>query len=208
MIAAPVHLPPPTVEAAETRVHRAPREFKATKEPTSQIRRAFALQKSVLQLEPGRLQLKLTAPPLIAVNPNTLECEVLGWDVYMSASEAENIPRAMTRRFLELFSKADIGRLEEHEQQCWVNILDQIDYQAFCIDRAAPHYMEGLVVTRQPNFTLVEWHDGTREKLEPHVARSLAFLECGDEFGAFVKLGRDNKALQIENITILETARM
>jgi len=202
MIAAPVHLPPPTVEAAETTAHRPPREFKATKEPKSQIRQTFAFRKSVLQVEPGRLQLKLTTPPMIAVNPTTLECEVVGWNVFMPAREAENIPRAMIRRFLELFSKADTGRLDEHEQQYWVNILDQIDYQAFCIDRAAPHYMEGLIVRRQPNFTLVEWHDGSREKLEPRVARSLVFLEPGDEFGAFVKLGRDNKATQIENVTL------
>jgi hypothetical protein len=206
MIAAPVHLPPPTVEAAETRAYRPPREFKATKKPTSQIRQTFAFRKSILQVEPGRLQLKLTTPPMIAVNPTTLECEVIGWDVSMPAREAENIPRAMTRRFLELFSKADTGKLEEHEQRCWVNILDQIDYQAFCIDRAAPHYMEGLVVTQQPNFTLVEWHDGTRERLEPRVARSLVFLEACDEFGAFVKLGRDSKAMHIENVTILATA--
>lgn len=206
MIAAPVHLPPPTVEAAETRSHRLPRELKATKEPTSQIRQTFAFRKTVLQMEPGRLQLKLTAPPMIAVNATTLECEVVGWDVFIHAREAENIPRAMTRRFLDLFSKADTGRLDEREQQCWVNILDQIDFQAFCIDRAAPHYMEGVIVTRQPNFTRVEWHDGTRENLEPRVARSLAFLESGDEFGAFVKLGRDNKAMHIENVTILATA--
>ncbi len=206
MIAPPVHLPPPSVEAAETTAYRSPREFKVMREPSAQMRQTFAFRRTVLQVEPGRLQLRLTETPMIAVNPSTLECEVVGWGVTMPAQEAENIPRAMTRRFVELFSKADSGRLEEHEQQYWVNILDQVDYQAFCIDRAGPHYMEGLVVIQQPNFTLVEWHDGKRERLEQRIARSLAFLEPGDEFGASVKLGRDNKAMQIENVTLLAMA--
>jgi hypothetical protein len=206
MIVAPVHLLPPTVEAAETTAYRSPREFKVTQEPSTQMRKTFAFRKTVLQVEPGRLQLKLTEAPMIAVNPSNLECEVVGWGISMPAQEAENIPRALTRRFVELFSKAGTGRLEEHEQQCWVNVLDQVDFQAFCIDRAAPHYVEGLIVAQQPNFTLVKWHDGKREKLEQHVARSLSFLNPGDEFGASVKLGRDNKAMRIENVMILASA--
>jgi transposase len=89
MTAAPVHLPPPADEAAGTRAYRSLREFMATREPTSQISQTFVFRKSILLVEPGRLQLILTTPPMIAVNPTTLECDIIGWDVSMPAREAE-----------------------------------------------------------------------------------------------------------------------
>lgn len=200
--------PPPSVDAAEHTEHRPPTRLRLLEEPTGVIRQTFSLRKSVLQIEPGQLQLRLTQFPQIAVNPGTLEgeleCEVVGWDVRLRVIEAEKLPAAMARRFLELFSKADQGRLSESEQATWLTVLDQVDYQTFCIDRAQPHYVEGEVTDKHPGFVRVEWHDGTREKIETPAHRALQHLTRGDSFGALVKLGRDNRATRIECVTLLE----
>jgi hypothetical protein len=204
----PAYPPPPTVDAAESSKHRSPTQLSMSEEPSAGMRQTFAYHKTILQVEPGRLQLRLRTTPQITVDPSTMNCEVVGWGLRLPARDAEHLPKAMARRFLELFSKADSGRLDEQEQQYWLDVLDQVDFQTFCIDRAAPHYMEGVVVTQQPSFTLVEWHDGTREKLDQRTARPLGNLERDDEFGAWVKLGRDNKAMQMENVMLLPSGTL
>lgn len=171
--------------------------------PPSASQPPFVYHRTILQIEPGRLNLHLTKPVEVQVDPSTLECEVIGWSIKLPARNIEQLPQALTRRFLELFSKADAGSLSEKEENQWVSILDRIDYQAFCIDRASPHYVEGVIVTKQPSYTLVDWHDGVREKLDFRVGRSLGFLEKNESFGAWVKLGRDNNAVEIQNVTIL-----
>ena len=197
--------PPPCVDAAEHTEHRVPPRLRVLEEPQGEIRQTFSLRRSVLQIEPGQLQLRLTETPQIVVDPASLECEVVGWDVRLHASEAEKFPSAMARKFLELFSKADQGRLSESEQATWVDVLDQVDFQTFCIDRAQPHYMEGVVTDKQPGFIRVEWHDGAREKIETPAHRPLQHLAKGDAFGAWVKLGRDNRATRIECVTMVES---
>jgi hypothetical protein len=139
------------------------------------------------------------------VDTKTLQCEVRGWGIRMPASAVENLPNAMARRFLELFSKVDRGQLNESDAENWLHIIDQVDVAAFNIDRAAPHYVEGTLIKLSP-VCLVEWHDGERTRLERPVATILGSLVPGDQFGAFVKLGRDNQVLSIERVTLLALA--
>lgn len=198
--------PPPSVNAAESTVHRAPARVRVLEEPSGELAQTFVLKRTLLQIEPGQLLLRLLEHPEIMVDRDTLECEVIGWGVRMHAAKAEEIPSVMARKFLELFSKADRGELNEGEQAVWVSILDRVDYQAFCIERARPHYTEGVVLSHRPHHVRVEWHDGTRENLEGAAARPLMNLRNGDEFGAWVKLGRDNLAIRIENVMLLQSS--
>lgn len=198
-------LPPlPSVDAAEHTEHRPPARLRLLEEPAGEIRQTFSLRKSVLQIEPGQLQLRLTQHPQISVDSSNLECEVVGWGVQLHARDADKFASTMARRFLELFSKADQGKLSESEQATWLTVLDQVDFQTFCIDRAQPHYVEGVITDKQLSFIRVEWHDGSREKIVSPASRPLQHLLKGDSFGAWVKLGRDNKATRIENVTMIE----
>lgn len=116
--------------------------------------------------------------PEITVDRNTLECEVAGWGVRLPHYLFEDVDRRMARRFLELFSKAESQTLSEKDEAVWLSVLDRVDYAAFCTDRAAPHYMEGTLLRKEPQFR-VEWHDGSVEKLTRDLARALACLHVG-----------------------------
>jgi hypothetical protein len=190
----------PSIDAAECTEHRAPSRFKVLEEPQVMPPLTYTLRKTILQIEPGRLHLRLRQPPEVLVHPDGVSCEVIGWSVTVPTARAEDIPSEMSRKFLDLFSKADRGRLNETEQAEWIDILDHVDFQTFCIDRAQPHYMEGEVTSISTKFVWVEWHDGAREKIETPAHRSLFLMQKGDLFGAYVKLGRDNRTLSIENV--------
>ncbi len=202
MIFAPALPPPPDAEAAESYSPQLPSRLIARIEPTWLRRQRYAYKRSVLPIEGGRVLLRLTEPPMIEVDPASKECEVIGWGIRMSRDFIHELPKKMARRFLDLFSKADSSRLNEEERQCWMGILDQVDFPAFCIDRAAPHYLEGRLARLDP-VCLVDWHDGERQQIGREAARSLGCLRPGDEFGAYVKLGKQNSVLSIERITLL-----
>ncbi len=194
--------PPPNTAAAESYSQQVPTQFVASFEPEKVERPIFLFRRWVLPIEGGKVLLRLTQPLQVAVNPRTMECEVLGWDVRMPVGTVEEIPKALARRFLQLFSKADAEQLDEKDRGYWMNILDQVDFPAFTVDRAAPHYVEGTLRRAGPPC-MVDWHDGEREKIDPHVARALGCLTSGDDFGAYVKLGMDNRALSIERVVLL-----
>lgn len=199
---------PPPVESviAESFSPRAPTEFVAHTKPVTVAGPAFKYRRKVLPIEGGRVLLRVTQAPSIVVDPKTLECEVRGWGIRMPAGAVENLPTAMARRFLDLFSQVDRGRLNDADAENWLHIVDQVDVAAFNIDRAAPHYLEGTLVRLTP-VCLVEWHDGERQRIERPIATSLGSLLPGDQFGAFVKLGRDNEVLSIERLTLLALAQ-
>ncbi len=190
------------LRAAESHAQPAHREMVARQHPGVRKRTVFSFRRTVLPVEGGHLLLRLIRTPHVALDPETGECEVLNWDVRLPATQAEDLPREMARRFLELFSKADAGVLSEQEQAGWLSLLDEVDFQAFCVDRAAPHYMEGKLLASAPQCR-VEWHDGTTKNISPTLARTLSLLRPGDEFGAYVKLGLNNDVLGIERLTFL-----
>ena len=198
---------PPSIETtlAESYSAHSPTELVARSEPARISGPAFKYRRRVLPIEGGRVLLRLTQDPEVIVDGITLQCEVRGWGVRMPADSVENLPNAMARRFLDLFSRVDRGGLNQSEATDWLNIVDQVDVAAFTIDRAAPHYIEGTLVRHTP-ICLVEWHDGERQRLDQGVASSLGALLPGDEFGAFVKLGHDNEVRSIERVTLLALA--
>lgn len=189
----------------EFAVRRAQTHLVAHHEPPKVERPSFVFRQRFLPIEGGRLLLRLNEFPQVEVNPATMECEVQGWGVRVACSKAEELPRLMARRFLELFSKADAQILTEQEQSAWVGILDRVDYRSFCIDRAAPHYVEGKLVRTEP-VCRIEWHDGEVTNIDKHVAAPLRVLEPGDHFGAYVKLGHNNEVRAVERVVLLPAA--
>jgi hypothetical protein len=143
---------------------------------------------------------------MVDVDPTTMRCGVTEWGVNLPVTEVADLPNRLARQFLTLFSKADRNSLDHEESDQWLRIVDQVDYRRFCIDRAAPQYVEGTVETKQPNFVRVRWYDAMPENIEFPVASALNVLKKGDEFGAYVKLGLDNKAMSIERLTLLSAA--
>lgn len=183
-----------------------PPKLRADYDPPVRSRTEYVFRTRILPLEGGRVLLRLYADPVVAVERDSMQCEVLRWGIKLPAVEVENIPRLMTRRFLELFSKADAGILSEQEESAWMEIVDQVDYAAFCSDRAAPRYVEGTYLNRSGRKCRVEWHDGEKETLTAEAARSLNALVPGDRFAGYAKLGRDGTARLLERITLLPAA--
>lgn len=159
----------------------------------------YELNKRMVSMGDGRLVLHLRQTLLVSLEISTFECEIVGWGIHVPQTDIGNIDRLLARRFLTLFAKADSQSLTKEEQSDWLSILDQVDYDAFCFDRSAPRYLEGKLVRHTP-LCFVEWLDGTKEKISPHLSGALKFLEPGEEFGAYVQLDRDAKARSIDRV--------
>lgn len=202
MIFVPTPASPPDVEAAESYPHSAPAEAIATVEPKWLKRQQYVYRRTLLPIEGGRLLLRLTQTPVVEVDPLTRQCDVIGWDLRMPCDKVEDLPREMAHRFLDLFSKSDRNELTETEYSTWLQMVDQIDFAGFTIDRAAPHYLEAKLERLDP-VCIVEWHDGSRQRIGRDVAQALRVLRPGERFGAYVKLGKENEVLSIERIVLI-----
>lgn len=152
-------------------------------------------------VDDGRTLLRLNSPLSLLLDKRTMVFEVKDWDIFMETGQAHELPKQIARRFLTLFGKADSQTLTPEEKIQWLKICDQVDVAQFNVDRSAPHYMEGKVKRKAP--LTVEWHDGTNEQLPARLAANFHPLEAGDNFSAFVKMGKANVSLAIERLTIL-----
>lgn len=173
-------------------------------EPAKVSRPKYAFNQRFLPIEGGRLLLRLNIAPELEIDSASMEFDVVNWGVRLPCARAEELPNALARQFLTFFSKADAQSLTEQEEALWLRILDQVDYTGFCIDRAAPHYIEGHLARLEP-ICLVDWHDGQRQQIEGEALGALRILRPGDRFGAYVKLGRDNSVKTIERLILLST---
>lgn len=199
--AAPADALPLSAHVSEIRP-AVPTQLRFEQKPAAVGRPTYTYRKSVLPLDGGKLLLRLWDSPQVQVDPHTLMCEVLEWGVNIPRAEIHDIDRRMARQFLDLFSKADAQRLTEAESATWMRILDQVDYASFCTERAAPHYVEGTLLRKQPVWR-IEWHDGEKVNIPSAAAAALRVLNDGDRFGAFIKLGRDNEVKTIERVVVL-----
>ena len=162
----------------------------------------FKFRLSSIPLDGGKTTLRLYEDPVIEVDHDKMECKVMHWEVNLPLTKVEYISRTLARRFVELYSKSLDERLNEQEEAHWLNIVQRVDYQSFCADRAAARYIEGTIIGLEPVIT-VDWHDGEREELSPAVARSINILNPGDRFGGWIKWDRNQRVKSIENIKLL-----
>ena len=198
--------PAATAEAVDLRTLAEERRIPAlvaSRMPAQSVRPSFAFRQSILPVEAGRLLLRLRRDARLLVSPDAMEVEVEGWGITMPHYQTGDLPRVMARRFLELFSKAETDRLTPVEQENWAHVLDMVDFQRFCVDRATPHYLEGRVVDAE--MGRVEWTDGSATRIANRAARqALRVLDNGDWFGAHVKLGLDDEVVSIERVVLIE----
>ena len=122
--------------------------LKADYKPLIRLKTEYFWKQTFIALEGGSVLIRLLGDSKIAVEKASMECELIGWGIKFPTSEVANLPKMMARRFLELFSKADAGTLNEQDEAAWLQVVDRIDYASFCSDRAAPHYVEGTLISR------------------------------------------------------------
>ena len=161
----------------------------------------YRFNQRLFPLDDGRTLLRLKSPLTLLLDKRTMKFEVQDWGVEMDTAHAQDLPRQIARRFLTLFGKADSQSLTEPEKLQWLRICDQVDVAQFNADRSAPHYTEGTLKKKYP--LTVEWHDGVRELLVNRLAANFHPLEEGDNFSAFVKMGKGNETVNIERLSII-----
>lgn len=178
-----------------------PSQLAADRAPSADRRISYTFPQTLFPVDGGRTLLRLRSAPILAVDSKTLEFEIEGWGLRMKCAEVHDVPRQIVRRFLYLFGRSEQRLLSEEERNVWIDILDRVDSNQFSYDRSAPHYNEGILLQRDP--IVVEWSDGKNEKLDSRVGTALMPLDPGDTFSAYVKLGRDNKAMEIERVMLI-----
>jgi hypothetical protein len=178
-----------------------PSQLIAEAQPAPKLLKTYRFPQQLIPLDGGKTLLRLRKPLQLFVNQKTLEFDVEDWGIRMHCADVADLPRQIARRFLQLFSKADSRVLSGQETEEWLRILDQVDYTQFCVERSAPHYVEGTLIKKHP--LTVEWHDGTTEHLPPTHASVFYPLDHGDQFSAFVKLGRENAVISIERVALI-----
>lgn len=164
----------------------------------------FTFDQMAFSLDGGQQFLHLRKPLLLKINKSKLSFEVTDWGIEMDCLRLAELPHALTRRFLKLLSAAENESLSEREQAEWLAISDYLDFKQFSIDRSSPRYMEGVLRSRT-EVIIVEWHDGSRETLDWNVGKALSDVEPGERFSARVKLGKDDHALNIRNVSLLKS---
>jgi hypothetical protein len=168
--------------------------------------RTFEFPQTIFPVDGGKVLLRAYDPLKLRMDERSETVTVEGWDISLKCEQVYDLPRYVVRQFLGLLAKSNARTLTNAEQMRWLKILDQVDFQQFCIDRAMPHYLEGTLISRrlgQPS--MVEWADGSRNSLHARVALPLTPLEPGDDFAAYVKLGKDNEVISIESVSLLAT---
>ena len=176
-------------------------EYSGKRAPTQEGFLVFAFEQTLIPLEGGRQALKLRKPLHLRINPDTLRFSVEDWGIEMDRLQLPQLPRAAARRFLFLLNAAENESLTETDQAAWLRISDYVDFQEFSIDRSAPRYMEGTLRSNA-SVVIVEWHDGSRETLDWGVAQALSEVNPGERFSAFMKLGKGDKALAVERVSL------
>lgn len=168
-----------------------------------QLIKTFDFPQKLIPLDEAGTLLRLWEPLKLKVDALDSTFYIDEWDIKMSCDNVHLLPERIARKFMVFFGKAETGQMSVKEEQRWVKILDTIDYQHFCINRAPSHYMEGKLVSKTPD-TKIEWNDGSPvERFPFKIAAALSLLEPGDEFSAYCKLGINNEIKSIERVTLL-----
>ena len=165
-----------------------------------------AFKQHSISLDSTGQHLRLRQDTQLHLNLETQEFDVDGWGIRMNLSDVGNLPREMARQYLRLWSNSERGRLRGDERSLWGQIVERVDFQAFCNNRAPFTYTEGEVVGRTREGTLVRWADEREEMQHGKRGRAFDMLNIGELFSASVKLDGSGKIREVENVTFLGSA--
>jgi hypothetical protein len=135
--------------------------------------------------------LPIHANPPLVLDLARQEVEVEGWGVRTPITGCHDIPRQMSRLFLRLWNGSQAGTLKLEDQNTWDQIVDQVDYQAFCADHSLPRWVDGVLIHRDDTGVRVRWVDNKVDKLSGDCASALTLVDVGEAFRALVRYGRD-----------------
>ncbi len=161
------------------------------------------LKDSVIYLGGGRV-LRMRNKQRLHYNLATNTMEVVGWGIKIN--RPDEAQKSMARKFLMLFQKAKRQQLTDSEKECWLHIIDNVDYVAYCMEEESPRYVEGKVINTSP--FIIRWHDGEQENLHGRVTEQLSVLERGDSFCAHTKINGKNQTYHIERVYILDDRQL
>ncbi len=166
--------------------------------------RIFTTQQTAFPIDGGRVLLRTYAPLRLVVDEIAENFEVEQWGIRLRCEQAHELAHHIVRTFLTLQAKAEGRSMSEDDKKLWLGILDQVDYQQFCIDRALPHYVEGQLISLAIGRpATVEWADQSQSTIEARIAVALSAIKPGDRFSAYAKLGRSNEILSLETVSLL-----
>ena len=164
----------------------------------------FQFVQALIPLEGGQQSLRLLKPLKLKFSPER-RFTVIDWGIELDCLRLPDLPREVARRFLFLLSAAENEQLTEKDQADWVRISDYIDFRQFSVDRSPPRYQEGVLHSNQEKYIVV-WPDGTQETLPQKAARALSDINVGERFAAHVKLGKNDKTIGVERVSLLGPA--
>ena len=155
-------------------------------------------------IEEGYLPLKVHKPLklLYEESPDGDFLTVVGWDIKVPLAEANRLLQEVPRKFLELYSKGQQGRLSSREKEILSFISDCADYREFWASRRPLVYKEARLVRKTP-VLLLDFSTGQSERLKTDLLKKLNVLQEGDYFSAFYKLGREGEVVDLERVELL-----
>jgi len=158
---------------------------------------------AVMPLGEGDKTIRLWSQPTMRYDSARATVELQPWNIRLRMEEAGNIPREIARTFLTLWTKAERQTLSDPEKSRWAEILEQVDFQQFCVEHAPTRYVQGLLKTRTSAATTVLWQDGTEENVTGAPRTALDLVNEGEAFSAHVRFDRRARTAEIANIAIL-----
>jgi hypothetical protein len=165
-----------------------------------------AFKQQVIALDSAGQSLRLRRDAALRLNLVTQEFDVVGWGLRMKLRDVESLPREMARQYLLLWSRSERRQLHGDDAGHWAQILEQVDFQAFCNERAPYLYVEGEVLGRSREGTVVKWADGREETVRGRFGKVFDMVNPGELFSASAKQDRTGRLSGIEHVTVLGDA--
>lgn len=125
--------------------------------------------------------------------------EVVGWGMSVPLERADELPRQIGRRFLELYSKAVTGSLRDEDRKWLRTISEQMDYHGFAAKRKLPRYREGTLIRKTP-VLLVQFLEDRNVRLEAGLASKLCAIDEGERFGAWFSMNGNGEIVDLNHV--------
>jgi hypothetical protein len=125
--------------------------------------------------------------------------EVIGWGISVPLEKADELPRQIGRRFLELYSKAVTGSLRDVDRKWLRAVSEQMDYHSFAASRKLPRYREATLIRKEP-VLLVQFLQDKNIKLNKCLAPKLTAIDDGERFAAWYSIDGNGEIVDFNHV--------